>query len=119
MVTQLAAGPAVWLVFGGHYGGAVAPVRVLAWSVPGFVICGLGHTVLMGMDRHGGSTAVMLGLFVAGAAAGVVAAEWRGVWATAWTPTAVGAVFAVVLSAMAWRRARPGISGTDTASRTG
>jgi len=107
LVTQVAAGPAVWFVFGGGYAGAAEPVRVLAWSVPVFVVCGLGHTILMGMDRQGGSTAVMLAMFVFGAAAGGAASVWRGAWATAAAPSATGCLFAVLLFAMAWRRARP------------
>ena len=108
LVTQVAAAPAVWLVFGGAYAGAAAPVRVLAWSVPVFVVCGLGHTILMAMDRQAGSTAVMLALFVFGALAGGGASIWQGAWATAVAPSATGCLFAVGLFSMAWRRAQPG-----------
>jgi O-antigen/teichoic acid export membrane protein len=97
----------VWLVFGGAYAGAAAPVRVLAWSVPVFVVCGLGHTILMAMDRQAGSTAVMLMLFVVGAFSGGAASVWGGAWGTAAAPSATGFLFAIVLFSMAWRRALP------------
>ena len=104
--TQLAAEPAVQLVFGTGYAGAVGPVRLLAWSVPVFAVCGVAHTVLMATNRQGQAAITMLVLFLAGAASGALAgAEW-GARATAVTPTAGGAAFAVALFAMAWRACR-------------
>ncbi len=88
--TGLAAGPLLALLFGPGYGAAVAPLRVMVWSLPatllafrlsfGLVVAGrdraaaaaMGLTLLLG----GGLTAALIGRWsLLGAAVGLVAGE--------------------------------------------
>ena len=105
-VVQVAAPVAVVWVFGARFAPAVPAVRLLAWTLPPFALCGLAHTALLAVDRQRMGTLTMLAMVAVGTGLGIAADGLWGARGTALAPTATGALFAVILWAMVWREAR-------------
>ncbi|MCZ6635958.1 MAG: oligosaccharide flippase family protein [bacterium] len=112
VIVQVAAETVTIWVFGQAYLAAVEPIRLLAWTVPPFVLCGLAHTALLAMDRERKGFGVMLGLVGLGFVVGGIGMFLGGAYGVALAPTGLGCVFACVLWGMVWQELRE-IDDTD------
>ena len=89
--------PVTLWVFGSDFVGAVEAVRLLGWTLPPFLLCGLFHTVLLARGEEWLALRVMIVLVVVGVVFGVVGFVFAGSVGTALSPTATAWVFVGIL----------------------
>ena len=105
-IIQIAARPVTIWIFGPEYAPSVGPIRLLVWTVPPFVLCGLAHTALLALDRQAAGAVSMLALVVLGTGLGVVGILVWNADVAAMAPTGTGGLFAIILWGMVWRELR-------------
>ena len=105
-VVQVAARPVTVWAFGSEYLPAVSAVRLLAWTAPPLVLCGLAHTALLAMERQKVASFAMLGTLIGGMVIAILAVRIGGAAAGGVAPALVGLVSAGVLWTVVWRTAR-------------
>jgi O-antigen/teichoic acid export membrane protein len=97
VLVQWAAEPVTLWVFGADFVRAVEGVRLLSWTLPPFLLCGLFHTVLLARGEERLALQVMSALVVVGAVLGAVGFVFAGAVGTALAPTVTGWLFVGVL----------------------
>jgi len=105
-IVQFLAYPVTIWVFGIQYSPAVEAIRVVSWTMPPFVLCGLAHTALLAMDEEVRGSLWLLTMVLVCVFGSVVAVILSGVYAAAIVPTVVGWLFVVALWLNLWRFVR-------------
>ena len=90
--------PLAVIIFGPGFEGSVRPIRLLASCIPPFVLCGLGHTLLMAAKKERFAAATMAVLLVCGFAMAVLAERFIGAESTALMP----AISSLVAMGVLW-----------------
>ena len=106
LIVQVAARPVTVWAFGSEYLPAVAAIRLLAWTAPPLVLCGLAHTALLAMNRQKIASLAMVCTLLGGAVAAILAVRIGGAVEGGVALTLCGLVSACVLWTTVWRTAR-------------
>ena len=96
-VVHVALGSAVSWLLGQAYAPSAPYARLLVWSVPPFVLCGLAHTALLASHGQGRAAVWMVVLVAAGTGAGILAHHYHGAELTALVPAIFGCLLGLVL----------------------
>ena len=105
-VVHVAARPVTLWVFGDAFESSVEIIRLVAWTLPPFLLCGLAHAVLLVMRQEGLGAILLVSLLAGGALLGGVANGSWGPLGTAVTPSAITGLFAVILWVSIWPKLR-------------
>ena len=93
-LVQMLAYPAISLVFGKDYAPAVEAVRLVSWTIPPLVLCGLAHTAFLAMDEEDRGSLWMLAMVLVCVAGTALAVKLSGPPVAVMVPIAVAWLFA-------------------------
>lgn len=105
-IVYVAVRPVTLWIFGGEYESAIVVIRLVVWTLPPFLLCGLAHSVLLAMKREGRGALVLTSLVCTGALLGAGMSPSWGALGTALAPSVTASLFAVILWGLVWKELR-------------